>query len=154
MRRCTQIEIGGVCVLALYALLAISTPVTSAPIVWVIGDKLDWEARRMAGWNAANCGRVPVGADAQNASNCVLSANRDHRPFRVRYQTTAADEASAFSIVGARDGQLHHLAFLGGSPDGGVDLFRQYVTTFPCKEPITFHKETNWGKDTGMISCR
>ena len=149
-----QIVTGGVCLLVFYLRLAVSTPATSAPIVWVIGDKLDWETWLLAGWNATNCGRVPVGADAQNASDCVLSANRDHKPFRVRYQSTAADEASAFSIVGARDGRLYHVAFLGGSPDGGVDLFRQYVTTFPCNEPVTFHKETDWGRDTGMISCR
>lgn len=154
MRKCSQIVTGGVFLLVFYLLLAVSTPFTSGPLVWVIGDKLDWETRRLAGWNATNCGRIPVGADAQNASECVLAANRGHRPFRVRYQTIAVDEASAFSIVGARDGHVYHVAFLGGSPDGGVDFFRQYVTTLPCKEPITFHKETSWGKHWGMISCR
>jgi len=154
MRKRFKFLIAILCLLVLYVLLALTMPVASGPIVWVIGDKLDWESRRLAGWNARNCGRVSYDADASKASECVVKAYRDKEPFRVRYETLSMEQASAFAIVGARDGHLYHIGFLGGSPDGGVDFFHQNKRTWPCREPISFHKETDWGKDRGLISCR
>jgi hypothetical protein len=149
-----RIVLIGSFLLALYVLLAFAMPIASAPIVWLIGDKLDWESRRLAGPNATNCGRVSVNSDGHKASDCVLASFHDKRPFRVRYQTMSIDEASAIGIVGARDGQLYHLGFLGGSPDGGVSFSGQHVSIWPCPDPITFHPETDWGKERGIISCR
>lgn len=140
--------------LGLYLGLAFVVPMFSAPIVWLIGDKLDWESRRLAGWNATNCGRVPVNSDAHKASDCVLAAFRDKRPFRVRYQTLTIDEDSAIGIVGASDGQLFHLGFLGGSSDGGVSFSRQNVSIWRCPEPITFHTDKDWSHGPGIMSCR
>jgi hypothetical protein len=154
MRKRFKFLIAALFLLVVYVLLALAMPIAGDPIVWIIGDKLDWESRRLAGWNARNCGRVSYNEDGGMASECVVKAFRDKEPFRVRYQTTSIDEASAFAIVGARDGHLYHIAFLGGSPDGGVNFCHQNVDTWRCQEPISFHKETDWGRDRGLISCR
>ena len=138
----------------LYLLLAFAVPAVSGPIVWAIGDKLDWESRRLAGRDARDCGRVPIGAEAREASECVAQAFRDKKPFRVRYDTMSVDEASAVSIVGAADGHAYHLRFLGGSPDGQVSLLGQTVKNWVCPEPINFHMETVWPNDRAIITCR
>jgi hypothetical protein len=155
MRKRSKFLIATLSLLVLYILLALAMPVASGPLVWIIGDKLDWESRRLTGWNARNCGRVSYDAEGGNASRCVMEAFRDKEPFRVRFETISVDEASAFAIVGARDGHLYHLGFLGGSSDGGVNFFHQDVTTWRCQEPISFHQETGMEvKDRGLISCR
>jgi len=155
MGKRSKFLIAALCLLVLYLLLAHAMPfIAGDPIVWIIGDKLDWESRRLAGWNARNCGRVSYKHDGGMASECVVKAFRDKEPFRVRYETRSVDEASAFAIVGARDGHLYHIAFLGGSSDGGVSFFHQYITTWRCPEPVSFHKETDWGRDRGLVSCR
>ncbi len=154
MRKRFKFLIAALCLVVLYVLLALAMPIASGPIVWIIGDKLDWESRRLAGWNARNCGRVSYNADGGMASECVVKAFRDKAPFRVRYETISIDEASAFAVVGGRDGQVYHIGFLGGSPDGSVDFFHQNITTWRCQKPISFHKEADWGKDRGLISCR
>jgi hypothetical protein len=142
------------CLIVLYVVVAFAVPMTSAPIVWIIGDKLDWESRRLAGWSARNCGRVGYDSDASKASDCMVKAFRDKEPFRVRYQTISIDEASAFAIVGDRNGHLYHIGFLGGSSDGGVSFLAQNISIWRCQEPISFHKEHDWGRDRGLISCR
>jgi hypothetical protein len=134
-------------------LIAFSILPVSNPIVLVMGDKLDRDSKRMAGRNAMDCGRVPIGGDAREASNCVLSAVGDKRPFRVRYETTSSDQASAVGLIGARDGHIYHLFFLGGAPDGRVHFFTQSVWVTRCPEPIVFHKQLDWGRDSGMITC-
>lgn len=154
MRKRYTLLVGALSLIFLYLLLALAIPAASGPIVWLVGDKLDWESRRLAGRNARNCGRVPIEADAREAYDCVVSAFRDKRPFRVRYETSNVDEASAVGIVGADDGHIYHLGFLGGSFDGGVNFLRQKVKVWRCPEPINFHKETAWRKDREIITCR
>ena len=145
----------GALVLLLYVPLAFLVPATSGPIVWILGDKLDWESRRLAGWNATNCGRVAQDGDARNGSACAVAAFKNRKSFQVRYEMAALDEAYAISIVGAPDGHVYHLGFLGGSPDGGVSFRAQNVSIWRCPELITFHKEMDWGRvDRGVISCR
>jgi hypothetical protein len=140
--------------LLICVLLVLTVSFTTAPIIWVIGDKLDWQSHRLAGWKARNCGHVTRNGDATKASACVIEAVKNKQAFRVRFETTSIDEESAFSIVGNSSGHFYHLGFLGGSPDGGVDFFRQTVTEWKCAEPVSFHKELDWNKDRGMISCR
>jgi len=155
MGKRSKFLIATLCLLVLYVLLALAMPIASGPIVWIIGDKLDWESRRLAGRNARNCGTVSYDSTGGTASECVLKAFQDKKTFRVRYETMSVDEASAFAVVGARDGHLYHIGFLGGSSDGGVDFFHQNITTWRCQEPVSFHKETDMGtRDRGLISCR
>lgn len=154
MSKRSKFLIATLSLMVLYVLLALAMPIASGPIVWIIGDKLDWESRRLAGGNARNCGTVSYNANGGKASECVGKAVRDKEPFRVRFETISMDEASAFSIVGAPDGQLYHIAFLGGSSDGGVDFLHQHITTWRCQQPVSFHKETDMGRDRGLISCR
>jgi hypothetical protein len=154
MQRNKRIWVGTLSLLFLYLMLAFSMPFTAWPIVWIIGDKLDWESKRLAGWNAKNCGRIAVDEDAKTSSECIVKAVQDKKPFRVRYGTMAVDEASAIGIVGDRDGHVYHISFLGGSPDGGVSLVDQSITIWRCPEPIKFHSELDWGRNRGRNSCR
>jgi hypothetical protein len=154
MRKRSTILIGAFSLLVLYFLLTLFVPVIGGPIFWIIGDKLDWESKRLAGWNAKNCGRVANNGNAGKASDCVLGAFQEHKAFRVRYETLSVDDTSAFAIVGAPDGHLYHLGFLGGSPDGAVSLLHQSVRIWHCPEPIGFHIEKDLGLGRGMISCR
>ena len=154
MRKRSTILIGTFSLLVLYFLLALFVSGVGEPIFWVIGDKLDWESKRLAGWNAKDCGRVANKGNAGKASDCALGAVQEHKPFRVRYETYSIDETSAFAIVGSPDGHLHHLGFLGGSPDGAVNLLHQNVRIWRCREPIGFHDERDLGVDRGMIPCR
>jgi hypothetical protein len=120
----------------LYILVAFKVPSTTGPIVSLIGDRWDWESWRLAGWNARDCGFVRFRRDNSHASKCVMAALQNKVPFRVRYESLCTDEACSTGLVGGRDGTLYMVSFVGGSPDGGVDLLRQQVSVRPCAEPI------------------
>jgi len=111
-----------------------------APIIWMVGDKLDWESHRLAGWRATNCGRLP--GHAHEVSRCVVACLTDKVPFRLRYDWIGIDEANAIGVVGGRDGRLYTLSSAGGRPTGRVDLLYQSVTVRPCEEPIDLSKHT------------
>jgi len=110
----SRLLIAILCLLALYILLAVTMPAASGPLVRLIGDKLDWKSRRLAGWSATDCGRVEPNADGTKASACVLKAFQDKKPFRVRYDLMSIDEVTAHAIVGARDGHVYQIGFDGG----------------------------------------
>lgn len=76
MRKRSKFLIATLSLLVLYILLALAMPLASGPLVWIIGDKLDWESRRLAGWNARNCGRVSVDADGGKASRCGITRQK------------------------------------------------------------------------------
>jgi hypothetical protein len=123
------------------------------PITWVTGDRMDWAIRRLAVWNTRNCGRVQAGGDAREASSCVLSAFRDRRSFRVRYDLLGVDAGPMVSLVGDSNGHVYQLSFwstaVGGSIFGGSVDVRQ------CQEPIVFEKLGDLSMlDRGMIRCQ
>jgi hypothetical protein len=147
-----KLLVGALWLLILYLMFPFLSPFASGPIVWVTGDRLDWASRRLAGWNAKNCGHVPADGDAREASNCVLSALRDKKPFRVRYDLMSVDADPAVSLVGAPDGHLYRLSF-ESTPFGGSSIFGSSVSTARCQEPVAFYPFRDMGKERGMISC-
>jgi hypothetical protein len=131
--------------------LAVNPPLL--PITWVTGDRIDWASRRLAGWNARNCGRVKADGDAREASNCVLSAVRDRRSFRVRYDLVGVDAGPTVGLVGDRNGHVFQLSFLS-HPVGG-SIFGSRVDVKHCQEPIVFEKLTDLSRlDRGRIRCQ
>lgn len=144
--------VGAIWLLILYLLLPFLSPFASGLIVRVTGDRLDWASRRLGGWKARNCGWVPADGTAREASNCVFSALRDKRSFRVRYDLMGVDAGPAVALVGTPDGHVYQLGFLS-TPHGG-SVFGGGVTTTRCQEPIALHTFTDMGgKDRGMVAC-
>ena len=137
-------------VVLLVASLVVSPPLL--PITWVTGDRMDWASRHLAGRKERNCGRVPAGGDAREASSCVLSAFRDKESFRVRYDLIGVDAGPTVSLVGARDGHLYRLSFLS-HPVGGP-IFGGSLDVKRCQEPVVFEKLMDLSmEDRGMITC-
>jgi hypothetical protein len=132
------------------ASVAISPPLS--PVTWVTGDRMDWASRKLAGWDARNCGHVPADGDAREASTCVLSAFREKRSFRVRYDLVGVDAGPTVSLVWAPDGHIYRLFFLS-HPVGGP-IFGTSVHVKRCQEPVVFEKLTDVSiVDRGMITC-
>jgi len=122
-------------------------------IVWVTGDRMDWATRKLAGSNATNCGRVRGDdGDARQASNCALSAFRDKKSFRVRYDLISTDAGPTISLVGAPDGHLYELSFFSSAYGGPI--FGDRVNVKRCYEPVAFETRTEmFGKNRGIVSC-
>jgi len=87
-----------VAILIFYIPFALSVPRATGPIVWLLGDKWDWESSGLAGWNARNCGSVGFNTDARHGSKCVMTSLRNKVPFRVRYETGCIDEACSTGL--------------------------------------------------------
>jgi len=117
--------------LTAYLLAPVFGPGASGPLLYIMGDKLDSEMRRLAGRNAINCGQVAIDADSIPVSACVARALREHRALRVRYQTVCFDQVCAEGFVAAPDGKHYLLRFGGG--DSRRD---QYVRVIKCAEPF------------------
>ena len=147
-----RIFLMSVLTLIFYIPLAFNIPATTGPIVRLIGDKWDWESSRLAGWNARNCGFVRFNADARRASKCVITSLRNHVPFKVRYETSSLDEAASTGLVRGLDGNFYLVSFLGGSPDGGVDLLRQRVMVRRCGAAIDLSKHAEGEQITCFAS--
>jgi len=146
-------------VISLFLIVSLVVNPPLLPLTWVTGDRIDWASRRLAGWNARNCGRVHADGDAREASSCVLSALRDGRSFQVRFDLLGADAGPTVSLVGDGDGHVYHLFFLshpvGGSFFGGDTIFGSRVDVKHCQEPIVFEKLTDQsGLDRGRIRCQ
>ncbi len=100
------------------------------------GDKLNQASRRLAGPNARDCGRIRVDGDARQAKDCALSAFRDKKPFRMRYQlwdVSFVDATQEVSLVGAQDGHVYELtSWLGFSSA----VFGEDVSSERCVERV------------------
>jgi hypothetical protein len=123
-------------------------------IVLVTGDKLDQASRRLAGPNARDCGRIRIDGDARQAKNCALSAFRDKKPFRMRYQLwdiSFVDATQEVSLVGAQDGHVYELSSWFGFSSA---VFGEDVSSERCGEPVAFETRTlGSGKNRDMIEC-
>ena len=100
------------------------------------GDAMDWRGAWLAGRRSVNCGRVRIGQDPGAATQCGLEAHAVGRPFRVRYDIMGWDEPVAGGLVGAADGRLYALSFMGDPGGGGrTSLWGQRVDVQSCPEP-------------------
>ena len=102
------------------------------PFVWLLGDKLDWQSKQLAGSAAINCGTVR-GDNFGRTSRCILNAARKHRAFRAHGPMTFCfDQPCAEGIVGTPDGQFYILHLVGDS--GSITK---------CSEPAEFAQLAN-----------
>ena len=121
----------------------------SQPVIWAFGDVMDWDGRWLTGRNGIDCGRVRIGGDPHEATDCALTAQKQGRPFRVRYDIQGIDSEVAGGIVRTSSGQLYALSFDGNIAGGGnTTLLLQRVSKVPCPEPIHL-----WVNPLGRINC-
>jgi hypothetical protein len=125
-----------------YATVAMSYPAYKLRLrqrTWrVFGDPLDWEARRIAGLRAVDCG--VLGKDARAANRiaaCISTARLDRRGFRIRFSVCGIDSCGAEGLVGSPDGAVYQLSL--GVSHGAVTLKRR-----TCPSPLGLG-ETDFG---------
>jgi hypothetical protein len=113
------------------------------------GDAMDWRGAWLAGRRSVNCGRVGIGQDSGAATQCGLEARAAGRPFRVRYDIRGYDEPVAGGLVGAADGRLYALSFMGDPSGGGrTSLWGQRVYVQSCPEPFRLYVNPK-----GRLNC-
>ena len=94
------------------------------------GPLLDREIRRMAGADVLDCGHISVGGYF-SPNDCVESAARAKRPFKVRWELPATDARVEDGLLGTADGRLFHFQHLEGPH---VPDFRR-VNWYKCPNP-------------------
>ena len=135
--------------LLLFLFLGAVNNLLSSWLVPMIGDSMDWRSRWFMGRHGIDCGEVKVHGDPTTATNCVLKADSQGRPFRVRNDIMGYDSAVAGGIVLTPRGEFYGLSFNGDpAGQGGTSLFRQHVTTTPCPRPVHL-----WVNPKGRINC-
>lgn len=100
----------------------------------LVGDKLEWHTRSLAGKQAVNCGRVESGQDARAANDCVRNSLALGKPFRVRYKIPTIDSNVSSGLVRAPQGRLYQIIFDGnpGRYSDNTSLFRQQIAVEEC----------------------
>ena len=81
------------------------------------GDRLDREARWLAGWRSVDCGRIRLRNDANPAIDCALYAFRERRPFRVRFDLQGVDSSPSQGVVFTPSGEVFELFYDRRSAD-------------------------------------
>lgn len=115
----------------------------------LLGDSLECVNRDLAGSGAINCGRVRVGTSPELASNCVLKALSEKKPFFVRYERPSWGGESAIGFTGTADGRVTEVDWDKGELTWPFYSNREYVNTSPC-DRLTVLKT---GKD-GRVECQ
>ena len=67
--------------LLLFLFLGAVNNLLSSWLVPMIGDSMDWRSRWFMGRHGIDCGEVKVHGDPTTATNCVLRADAQGRPF-------------------------------------------------------------------------
>ena len=115
----------------------------------ITGDALDWRLRKLSSSTMTNCGRVGLNEDPSRSTQCVIEANHEGNPFRVRYDMRGKDSDVARGLVRLPSGAVIELGFDGNpTGSGGTLPFRQVVFERKCptSEPIVIDKH-------GRASC-
>jgi hypothetical protein len=98
----------------------------------LVGDKLDWRARSLAGKEGVNCGRVESGHDARAANDCVKNSLALGKAFRVRYDVQAIEGSLYAGLVRSQQGRTFEIILDDKSSRGAPSLFRQQVAVEEC----------------------
>lgn len=101
------------------------------------GDRLDREARSLAGWRALDCGHIRLRGDANPGIDCALSAFRIHRPFRVRFDLQGLTSPSE-GVVFTPTGDLVELYYDRLSSDSLVTGYyiHEHLYSRRCDAPV------------------
>jgi hypothetical protein len=110
-------------------------------------DLLELQSKNLAGPEAVDCGRVPVGGDPKVATECALAAQRAGKPFRVRYDIRGIDSFIAVAIVRTPIGTVGTLQH-DSDPMGGGGRAHEVVSPKRCPEPVHL-----WVNPNGRINC-
>jgi hypothetical protein len=110
-------------------------------------DLLELQSKNLAGPEAVDCGRVPVGGDPRVATECALAAQRAGKPFRVRYDIRGIDSFIAVAIVRTPIGTVGTLQY-DSDPRGGGGRAHEVVSPKRCPEPVHL-----WVNPNGRINC-
>jgi hypothetical protein len=108
---------------------------------------MELQSTNLAGPDAVDCGRVPVGGDPKVATECALAAQRAGKPFRVRYDIRGIDSFIAVAIVRTPIGIVGTLQY-DSDPMGGGG--RAHEVVFPKRCPAPVHL---WVNPNGRINC-
>ena len=107
---------------------------------WAIarfGDQLDRQARSLAGWRSLNCGHVGLRGNANPAIDCALSAYRQGRPFRVRFDLQGLTSPSE-GVVFTPGGDLFELFYDRRSADSLLTGYyiNERLIARRCQRPV------------------
>ena len=116
-------------------------------ISWNGGDPLDLRMKRLAP-SGVDCGRVPVRADPEPATRCVLEAFAARKSFRVRYDLRSWHSVVGLGLVGSRDGAVTALLFDPNPGDGGTPPPLQRMEERQCPVPVVLFRSPD-----GRLSC-
>ena len=113
----------------------------------LVGDKLEWRSRALAGSVEVNCGRVESGHDARKANDCVRTSLALGKAFRVRYGVPTIDSDISTGLVRSPQGRLYEI-ILDGNPGraGPTSLLRQRVAVQECSSEL----QVTYG---GRLTC-
>ena len=107
------------------------------------GDPFDVEARQIAGRNPVNCSDSLH--DTTSVLSCISAAQKQHRPFSLRYGIRGKDSNGVSGLVGAGDGTTYEVAY---------DVWNGYVKAWRrrCPEPIGITAASDpWGWDIHCV---
>ena len=106
-------------------------------LVELVGDKLEWRARSLAGPEGVNCGHVESGHDARDANDCVRKSLALGRAMRVRYEVHGIDSTGSTALVRSPVGHVYEIV-LDGNPGhaGPTSLFRQRIAVKECSTEL------------------
>jgi len=107
----------------------------------LVGDKLEWRTRSLAGEQGVNCGRVESGHDARAANDCARESLSLGRGFRVRYKIPTIDSNVSIGLVRSPQGRLYEIIFDGNPGNIGrfsynTSLFRQQIAVEECSTEL------------------
>lgn len=98
------------------------------------GDRLDRTSRSLAGWRAVDCGHIRLRDDANPAIDCALSAFRQRRPFRVRFDLQGLTSPSE-GVVYTPSGELFELSYDRRSADSLLSGYyiHERLSAYSCQ---------------------
>jgi hypothetical protein len=107
----------------------------------LVGDKLEWRSRSIAGKQGVNCGRVDSGHDAGAANDCVRNSLALGKAFRVRYKLPTIESSVSVGLVRSPHGHVYEIIFDGnpeniGRFSGDTSLFRQQIVVQECSSEL------------------
>ena len=115
---------------------------------WRHGDLLERESRSIAGPNAVDCGRAPLGGPLR-VNDCILKAIKEKRPFGGRYPVLGIDASIETAVVGAADGRVYEITFM----EGPYVPPESRLTKEECSQPVKLELTTWNAVDGGRLTC-
>ncbi len=114
----------------------------------LFGDPIDRMARRLAGREAINCGRVGWHGDPRSATSCTLAAQAKGLPFRVVYESPGSESSYSNALVRTPDGRLFRLFYDSCPGACNFSFWLQATYAAPCAQQPGMTAGSN-----GRLTC-